>query len=354
MPSNPQANIVDLRSDTVTRPTQEMVEAMLAAPVGDDVLGDDPTVTELEQLAARMLGKEAAVFTPSGTMANQIAIATHTSPGDVVIMEEDAHVFFYEVGAPAILANVLTRTLPSTMGVMDPDRVEQAVMKRNLHTPGTSLICVENTHNRAGGTTIPLSAQLAYREICDRHGLALHLDGARAFNASVALGVSIAELVRAYDSVSICLSKGLRSPVGSVLVGSSEFIEQARYWRKRLGGGMRQSGILAACGIVSLTKMVDRLAEDHERALEFGKAAQQIPGITLDLSTVQTNMVIVGTKWPHDLLLQAMRQDDVWALSPGPNRIRFVFHADVDDEKAGRAIESLRQRANELERSDVP
>jgi threonine aldolase len=203
-------NIVDLRSDTVTRPTPEMYEAMMSAPLGDDVLGDEPTVTELEQLAAKMVGKEQALFVPSGTMGNQIAIATHTRPGDAIIVEEEAHVIYYEVGAPAVFANVLTWTLASDKGVMDPAVVEKRITSANLHTPGTTLICLENTHNRAGGTIIPMDHLAEYRRIADKHGLKVHVDGARIFNAAVALGLPIADLCADVDTVNFCLSKGLR------------------------------------------------------------------------------------------------------------------------------------------------
>lgn len=335
--------IVDLRSDTVTRPTPEMLAAMTTAPLGDDVLGDDPTVLELERLSAQMLGHESALFVPSGTMGNQIAVATHTQPGDVMIIEEEAHVFYYEVGAPAILNGVMTRTLRSQNGVMDPDDVERAILKRNLHTPGTSVVAVENTHNRAGGTIVHNEHILAYRTICDRHGVALHLDGARVFNAAVAQGIPVSEITKHFDSVSFCLSKGLRSPVGSVLVGSRSFIDGARIWRKRLGGGMRQAGVLAACGIVSLTNEVDRLADDHLRTFRLAEALLKIPGITIDMGTVQTNILLVQLDQPVEPILERLHNQGVWALSPGSNRIRFVFHADINDEMCSRTISVLKE-----------
>lgn len=335
-------NVVDLRSDTVTRPTPEMYEAMAAARLGDDVLGDDPTVAELEDLSARMLGKEAAVFVPSGTMGNQIAIASHTEPGDVMIVEEEAHVLYYEVGAPAILNGVLTRTVRSHQGVMDPHDIERAVMKRSLHTPGSALLALENTHNRGGGTIVPLEMMRAYREVADRHGLKVHLDGARVFNASVALGVPVTEIARHCDSISFCLSKGLASPVGSVLVGSHQLIDRARIWRKRLGGGMRQAGLLAACGIVSLTKMVDRLADDHARAKRLATELEGTPGLSVDPSSVHTNMAMLDTDRPAEEWLDALKEHGVWALPPSPHRIRCVFHNDVDDDATTLAIEAIR------------
>lgn len=341
MSNNLQANIVDLRSDTVTRPTAAMYEAMQNAPVGDDVLGDDPTVIELQNLAAKMTGKEAALFVASGTMSNQIALASHCQPGDAIVIEEDAHILFYEVGASALLAGVVSWTLPSERGVMDPKNVARHIQKRSLHTPGTALICLENTHNRGGGTVVPLDKMAAYRQVADEHGVKVHLDGARVFNAAVALGVPVGEITQHVDSVSICLSKGLGSPVGSVLCGSEEVIEKAKIWRKRLGGGMRQAGILAACGIVSLTQMVDRLAEDHARAKRLAKAVQGLPGICVDLQSVATNMVMIETEGPATDLQEKLAVQNVWALPAAAKRLRLVFHADVDDRKTDFAISAF-------------
>lgn len=325
-----------------------MYEAMFQAPLGDDVLGDEPTVRRLEELAAQMVGKEAALFVPSGTMSNQIALATHTSPGDAILVDEDAHIVYYEVGAPGVISGVVTWTLPSTNGVIDPDVVERHVLKRNLHTPGTVLLCLENTHNRAGGAVIPLEAMRAYRDLADRHGMRVHLDGARVFNASVALGVPVSEIARHVDTVGFCLSKGLRCPVGSVLCGPKEFIERARLWRKRLGGGMRQAGILAACGIVGLTKMVDRLAEDHARARKLASALAGLPGLTIDLATVQTNMVLVQTERPATDWQKAMACEQVHFLTVAENRFRLVFHADVSDEKLENAVSAFKKTAGKL------
>jgi len=324
--------IVDLRSDTVTRPTPEMYEAMAQAPLGDDVLGDEPTVSKLESLAAAKVGKEAALFVPSGTMGNQIALAVHCDRGDAVLIEEEAHMVYYEVGGPGILANVVTWTLPSDKGVMDPQVVESHVLRRSLHTPGTSLLCLENTHNRGGGTIIPLDILTAYQTLCQKHGMKIHLDGARIFNAAVALGVDVKEITAKVDTVNFCLSKGLRSPVGSLLCGPADFIDKARIWRKRLGGGMRQAGILAACGIVSLEKMVDRLEVDHRRARALAQAISQIPGLSIDWDRVQTNIVLVQTDSPAEEWCNSLKKEGVWCFPVAPNRFRLVFHADVDDE----------------------
>ncbi len=334
-------DVVDLRSDTVTRPTPEMYEAMQAAPLGDDVLGDEPTVMKLEALAAQMTGKEAALFVPSGTMGNQIALAVHCQPGDAILIEEEAHILYYEVGGSALIAGVVSWTLPSDRGTIDPQVVEKHVLKRDLHTPGTTLLCLENTHNRAGGAIISMDHMAAYREIASRHGMKVHLDGARVFNAAVALGRPVADIAGQVDSLNFCLSKGLRAPVGSLLCGPTEFIDKARIWRKRLGGGMRQAGILAACGIVSLTKMVDRLAEDHARATRTASALQEIAGVSVDMDSVQTNMVLVNTAAPAAQWREWLAAEGVWCFPVAANRLRLVFHADIEDAMTERAIEAF-------------
>lgn len=342
-----QTRPVDLRSDTVTRPTPEMYEAMVSAPLGDDVLGDEPTVGALEELAAQTMGKEAAVFVPSGTMANQIALACATSPGDSALFEEEAHMLYYESGAPAVVAQVVTRTVRGRNGVMDPEDVRAALLRKSLHTPGTAVVCVENTHNRAGGAVVPLEVCREYRRIADEYGVFLHLDGARIFNAAIATGVSARDFAELFDSVSVCLSKGLRSPVGSVLCGTQEFISRARYWRKRLGGAMRQSGVLAACGIVSLTRYVERLAEDHQRAQELAARLADVRGLSVDRSRVETNMVLVETERPAADWIEQLSHHEVRALAVAPHRIRLVLHADVDDDdvqRAARAFEAVASR----------
>jgi threonine aldolase len=338
---NATQNLVDLRSDTVTRPTESMFEAMRTAPLGDDVLGDDPTVMRIEELAAEITGKEEALFVPSGTMGNQIALASHCNPGDAIIVDEQAHILYYEVGGPALIAGVVSWTLPSTLGIMDPELVERHVLRQNLHTPGTTVLCLENTHNRAGGTIIPLEIMAAYRELTNRHGLNIHLDGARVFNAAVAVGVPVKEITRHVDSVSFCLSKGLRSPVGSILCGHTSFIREARRWRKRLGGGMRQAGVLAACGLISLTKMVDRLAEDHARARQLALALNSLPGISVDMASVQTNMVLADFDRPALQWQEELRELGILALTTGQNRMRLVLHADIDDDKLDLAIQAI-------------
>ncbi|MCF6228730.1 MAG: threonine aldolase family protein [Planctomycetes bacterium] len=255
--------VSDFRSDTVTKPTPEMYEAMRTAELGDDVLGTEPTVTKLEEMTADLLGKEAGLFCPSGTQTNQIAIAVHCPRGYEVICEFSAHTYNNESGAIAAVAGAQVRPVHGVKGVMDPSEVESLIRPRNVHNPRTALITVENTHNAAGGTVTPLANIQALSEIAKRHKLPIHLDGARIWNAHVASGVPLKDWTAPFDTVSVCLSKGLASPVGSVLVGTREFIEESRYKRKQFGGGMRQAGILAACGIVSITSMMDRLQEDH-------------------------------------------------------------------------------------------
>lgn len=337
--------MIDLRSDTVTRPTPEMYAAMAKAPLGDDVLGDDPTVRELEETAAAMLGHEVAVFVPSGTMGNQIALAVHCQRGDALIAEEEAHILYYEVGAPAVIAGALTITVRSDRGVMDPQEISRRFMQRSLHTPGTVLLCVENTHNRAGGTVVPLESMRAYRHLCDEKRMRFHLDGARVFNAAVKLGVNVRDITSLTDSVSVCLSKGLRSPVGSLLSGGRGFIDEARIWRKRLGGGMRQSGLLAACGLVSLTQMVDRLSEDHARARTLAERLSEMPGVSVDLETVQTNMVIARVDGDASTWVAELSRNGVAALPTSASTVRFVLHADIDDKSLQTAIDRLSEVA---------
>jgi len=284
--------IIDLRSDTITLPTDEMRRAMYDAELGDDVFGDDPTVKQLEALAARMLAKEDAMFVPSGTMSNLVAILTHSRPGDEIIVGNESHIFWYEVGGAWTLGGVGLRTVPNEAGArLDPDAVAQAIRPENIHFPRTSLLCLENTHNRCGGAALTVEHTAAIADLAHGHGLMVHLDGARIFNAAVALGVPAEKLTAPTDSVGFCISKGLSAPVGSLLCGTGDFIDRARKWRKMLGGGMRQVGVIAAAGIVALQTMVDRLAEDHATARQLADGLAAIPGISLDPAKIQTNIV---------------------------------------------------------------
>jgi threonine aldolase len=266
---------------------------MYEAELGDDVYGEDPTINKLEQMAAHMLGKEAALFTSSGTMSNLLAILTHTRPGDEILLGSESHTFWYEVGGAAALGGVIMRTVANDeYGQIDVDMVDKAIRTKNIHFPPTTLLCLENTHNRCGGTVLTPEYTSTIAGLAHEHGLLVHLDGARIFNAAIALDVHASELVKPADSVCLCLSKGLSAPVGSLLCGTYEFIENARKWRKMVGGGMRQAGVIAAAGIVALQKMVGRLADDHENAKRLAQGLSLIPGITVQPQRIQTNIVL--------------------------------------------------------------
>jgi threonine aldolase len=332
--------IIDLRSDTVTVPTPEMRKAMATAEVGDDVYRDDPTVIRLEELAAEKLGKEAGLFVPSGTMGNLVSILAYTRPGDEIILEQDAHIFTSEVGGCAALGGVMVRTVPGVKGTMEPDVLEKNIRTANIHHPNTVLICMENTHNRAGGAVVPPEKIAPVREVADKHGLAMHLDGARIFNASVALGVSPVEIARYFDSVQFCISKGLAAPVGSLVVGSKSWIEKARRWRKMVGGGMRQAGIIAAAGVVALETMIDRLVEDHENAQFLAKKLVDIPGVQVEPAEVETNMVrmdVTPSGMTAAQFVDKLGNKGLLANATEPYVIRLVTHKDIsraDLEKA--------------------
>jgi threonine aldolase len=323
---------IDLRSDTVTRPTPDMRRAMAEAEVGDDVYGEDPTLNRLEQRAAEIFGKQAAMFVPTGTMGNTIGIKVHTRHGEEIVCEAKSHVMNYELAMAAWFAGCLCRTVQTEDGIMTWPLVKKAIRRLSPHWAPTGLISLENSANLAGGTVTPLAAM---NEICDgAHGMGLpvHLDGARVFNAAMALGVSVRELTARVDTVMFCLSKGLGAPVGSMLVGTAEKIEQARLYRKRLGGGMRQAGVLAAAGLIALEKMPARLGEDHANARLLAEGLAQIPGFALDLAKVQTNIVIfdvVGAGLTAGEFAQALQQRGVLANAVSDTAVRFVTHFDV-------------------------
>lgn len=329
----------DFRSDTVTKPTPEMRKAMAEAVVGDDVLGDDPTVQDLEILAAEMMGKPAALFVPSGTMGNSIAVKAWTQELDEVIVEARSHIYNMESTHMTFISRVTPRPLPSHRGTMDPCLIEKNIKKPSVHLPRTSLICVENTHNNWGGAVVSLSNLQAIRDLSDQHGLKIHLDGARLFNAAQASGVNVKEYAATADSVMFCLSKGLSAPIGSILAGPEEFIAFSRRLRKALGGGMRQVGVLAAAGLVALTKMSDRLADDHRRAKKLAGTLTKIPGIKLDTSEVETDIIIFSFEHPElsvtDLLDQ-LQDRGILALAV-PQGIRMVTNKEVDDKDVTRA-----------------
>lgn len=340
------SRVSDFRSDTVTKPTPEMRKAMAEAVVGDDVLGDDPTVKELERKASEILRKEAALYVPSGTMGNAIAVKVWTREGDEVILEEKSHIYNMEVAHLSMISRVLPRPLPSNRGAMDPELVEKSIRKRSLHIPGTSLICIENTHNMWSGAVVPIENFKALREVANRHGVRIHLDGARIFNAQIASGVPAYEYAKYADSVMFCFSKGLGAPIGSILVGSAEFIEEARRVRKLLGGGMRQVGVIASAALVALNTMIDRLADDHKRAKLLAQSLAEIPGININPDTVETNIIYfkVGeqTGFTAPELVGKLKRKGVLCLAPSVDTIRMVTHKDIDDEDIDHAIEAFR------------
>ncbi len=335
---------VDLRSDTVTRPTPSMRRAMAEAEVGDDVFREDPTVRRLEEMAAARMGKEAALFVPTGTMGNQIAVNVWTRPGQEIILEERSHIFNYEMGTMAVFSGLLPRPLRGEDGVLTAEAIGQAIRPPVYYLTQTGLVAVENTHNMAGGTILPASEAEAIGALARGRHLPTHLDGARLFNAAVALERDPADLARPFDSVMFCLSKGLGAPVGSLLAGPAPFIEEALRVRKRLGGGMRQAGVLAACGIVALEENVQRLAEDHARARRLAEAIAAIPGLAVDLAKVQTNIVVFRVTGPGVTAPEVVRrwkEEGVLALALDDSQIRAVTHYDVGGPGIQRACETL-------------
>ncbi|HWP42930.1 MAG TPA: GntG family PLP-dependent aldolase [Blastocatellia bacterium] len=338
---------IDLRSDTVTKPTAEMREAMAKAEVGDDVYLEDPTVNRLQELAASMLGKEAALFVPSGTMGNQICVRLHTQPGQEVITEERSHMFNYEMAAMAVISGTLARPVRGEEGMLDWPSIKAAIRPRSAYyVAQTGLITLENSHNFAGGACMPLEQM---EEICaEAHeaGLPVHLDGARIFNAALALGRDPAEIARPFDSVMFCLSKGLAAPVGSIIAGSRDFIDRALPVRRLMGGGMRQAGVLAAAGIVALEKMTKRLAEDHENARLLAGGLASIPGVSIDPERVQTNIVIFDiseTGISTAALSARLKERGVLANGINDREMRMVTHKDVSREDCSAALEIIKE-----------
>jgi threonine aldolase len=341
-------DIVDLRSDTVTRPTPAMREAMANAVVGDDVFGEDPTINRLQEMAAEKMGKEAGLFVPSGTMGNLVAILTHCGRGDEVIMGNLAHTFLFEVGGISALGGVFPHTLPNQAdGTLEIEAMRGAIRSDDIHFPTSRLIVLENTHNRCGGVPISVEYMKKIGKLAKENGLKIHLDGARIFNAAVSLHVSAEQLASEVDSVTFCLSKALCAPVGSVLCGSREFISKARRIRKQLGGGMRQAGILAAAGIVALDKMVDRLAEDHDHAKMLVKGLAGIDGLVLDQGTGQTNMVFANlsdqVKMDAKKVAGLLSENGIKVGVVGARRFRMVTHYWVDQKGIDRTIEGFQK-----------
>lgn len=337
-------HVIDLRSDTVTVPSEAMRRAMYEAVVGDDVYEEDPTVVELERLVAEQMGKEAGLFVTSGTQGNLVALLTHCPRGSEVVLEAEAHIFYYEVGGLAALGGLIPVRVPGHHGVLDPDDVKKNIRGQNIHYPETKLICLENTHNRAGGTVTRPEQVQAVVDVAHTHGIPVHIDGARIYNAAVSIGVAPSSLTASADSVSVCLSKGLGAPVGSVLCGSSQFIKAARKYRKMVGGGLRQVGILAAAGIYAVKNNVGRLTEDHSNARFLAEGLQQIPGFQVNMETVQTNILIVdvrGTGYTATELVDRMNTEGVKSGSFGPTSIRFVTHLNVNREDCAEALHHI-------------
>ncbi len=335
---------IDLRSDTVTQPTDEMREAMAKAVVGDDVYGDDPTLCLLEKKAAEYSAKEAALFVPSGTMGNQVAVMTHTKRGNEIIAEENCHIVQHEVGAAAVLSGVMVRTVKGNMGIMDPQDIEKAIRGDDIHYPPTGLICIENA--LSNGTVVPLSRMKEIYSIAKERNIPVHLDGARLFNAAATLGVDASQITQYTDSVMFCLSKGLCAPVGSMLAGSRQFVDKARKNRKLLGGGMRQAGILAAAGLIALEKMTKRLPEDHENAKYMAKRLAEIPGIKLNYEDVQINMVFFDmeeTGISSEKLVKELLDKGIKINGAEDGLIRYVTNNDVTREDIDYTIQCMKE-----------
>ncbi|MFH1686607.1 MAG: GntG family PLP-dependent aldolase [bacterium] len=334
---------IDLRSDTVTRPGSEMRRAMAEAAVGDDVFGDDPTVKELERYVAALFEREASLYVPSGTMGNQICLKAHSLPGWELLCDRECHVVNYEVAGPVVHSGLLVNLLTTEYGMVTAEMVRENVRPINLHCPLTKLVELENTHNRHGGTVLPQDEILRVREVCDDFGLLFHLDGARVWNAHIATGLSLAELTRPFDSASVCLSKALGAPVGSMILGSGEFIERCRRERKLFGGGMRQVGIIAAGGLYAVKNNIPRLAEDHANAQIIAEGLHGLGPFRVDFKRVQTNIVIAQLTGDEtsDIIVTKMATVGVWAVPFGPKKIRFVTHLDVSREQCLEAVSRL-------------
>ena len=336
--------MIDLRSDTVTRPSLEMRKAIAEAEVGDDVFRDDPTVLRLEAKVAEMFGVEASLFVPSGTMGNQVALKTLSQPGWEILCERDCHIVNYEAAGPAIHSSLLINMIDTDHGVFTAEDVEKRVRPVEIHNPLTKIVAIENTHNRHGGSIFPLDEILRIRKVADRRNLLMHLDGARIWNAHVATGVPLADWVAPFDSVSVCLSKGLGAPVGSMILGTKDFIEKARRTRKLFGGGMRQVGILAAGALYAVEHNIDRLAEDHDNARILAEGLSGIEDFDIDPDRVQTNIVIFDiskTGRTSAEVVAVFKEHEVLGVPFGPTRVRFVAHLDVTAEDCRKAVEII-------------
>ncbi len=334
---------IDIRSDTVTKPSRKMLEAMLDAKVGDDVFGEDPTVNMLQEKCAQITGKEKALFVPTGCMANQLAVKSHTHQGDEVILERESHILNYETAAASIISRVQLYPVEGINGVMNPDDIKKSVRPDDYYFPKTKLICVENTHNRAGGVIQPYENLKTISSFARENGIKMHMDGARIFNASVETGIDVMGYAKLADSISFCFSKGLGAPVGSVLCGSEEFIDIAHKWRKIIGGGMRQAGVLAAAALYALEHNVERLKEDHTKAKYFANEINKIDGIEVELETVQTNMVIFRTtEYQKPEFIRLLKDKGVLVSAGSFHKIRAVFHLDVQMNEVTKAVDVIK------------
>jgi threonine aldolase len=341
--------MIDLRSDTVTKPSEGMRRAMAVAEVGDDVFGEDPTVNALQERVAAMLGKESALFVPSGTMANQISLLAHARPGDEIILERGSHVLNHEAGGLAALAGVQPFVLEGDRGIFEPEEVDRSIRFSDVHFPPTALIWIENTHNRGGGSVFPLEKMKAIRDIATNYGLKLHMDGARLFNACVASDVPPEEYARQVDSLSFCFSKGLGAPVGSILAGGAEFIARAHRYRKMLGGGMRQVGILAAAALYALDHNIERLAEDHKNAGRLAEGLDRLDGVRVIMQPVETNIVYFDVSETGRNALEIMneaRERQVLVLPESFTIIRAVTHLEIDADDIEKTIAAFRDIFN--------
>jgi threonine aldolase len=340
--------MIDLRSDTITKPSDAMRQAIAQAEVGDDVFGDDPSVIELERRAAQLLGKEAAVFVPSGTMANQIAVRAHTEPGDEILVDANAHLYYYEAGGSAALSGVICRTLNGKRGIFTADDVQNALRPSDQHFAPTRLLCLENTHNRGGGSLWSIDAIDQVAQLARENDLKIHLDGARLWNATAATGIAENQYASHFDSVSVCFSKGLGAPVGSALAGGAEFITRARRFRKQFGGGMRQAGVLAAAALYALDHHRQLLAQDHQNARAIAAGLAEIAEVQIDIESVETNIVMFTTPIDAPQLAKALHDAGVYVLATGPRTIRIVTSLAVSNDDIASALKIIEGVLSEI------
>jgi len=337
---------IDLRSDTVTKPSPAMREVINSAVVGDDVFGDDPTVNKLQDTVATLFGREAGLFVPSGSMGNLISVKTHTVPGDEIICEESCHVLNYEAGSFAAVGGLVAHTFRGKHGVFTCDEIKPYIKKLSLHTPATKVIALENTHNHAGGTVFPLDEIKKIHKLAKENDIKMHLDGARIWNAHIATGIAFSEYAKYFDSISCCFSKGLGAPIGSMIIGDTDFIDKARRFRKMFGGAMRQVGIIASAALYGVENNIPRMADDHKNANHLAQELAQIKGIDIDLESVQSNIVIMNIASTGKIVadvLNALKSENVLAVQFGSTKIRCVTHLDVSSDNIHIAIEKFKQ-----------